>query len=90
MDKAGKSAALESLKGVFEESGAVVVTHYTGLSVAEMTKLRGMLRKDGAQLKVVKNTLAQIVQEIHTIKITVDELKSSQDLGRSQKQVIKC
>ena len=60
MDKAGKSAALESLKGVFEESGAVVVTHYTGLSVAEMTKLRGMLRKDGAQLKVVKNTLAQI------------------------------
>ena len=60
MDKAGKSAVLDSLKGVFAESGVVVVAHYTGLSVAEMTKLRGMLRKDGAQLKVVKNTLAQI------------------------------
>ena len=60
MDKAGKSVALDALKGVFAESGAVVVTHYAGLSVAEMTKLRGMLRKDGAQLKVVKNTLAQI------------------------------
>ena len=60
MDKAGKSAVLDTLKGVFAESGVVVVAHYTGLSVAEMTKLRGMLRKDGAQLKVVKNTLAQI------------------------------
>lgn len=60
MDKAGKSAALENLKGVFEESGAVVVTHYTGLTVAEMTKLRIMLRKDGAHFKVVKNRLAKI------------------------------
>ena len=60
MDKAGKTAALETLKGVFDESGAVIVTHYTGLTVAEMTKLRGMLRKDGAQLKVVKNRLAKI------------------------------
>ncbi|MEZ5998656.1 MAG: 50S ribosomal protein L10 [Hyphomonas sp.] len=63
MDKAGKIAALDALKGVFAESGAVIVTHYTGLSVAEMTKLRGMLRQDGAQLKVVKNTLAQIALE---------------------------
>lgn len=60
MDKAGKSAALETLKGVFDESGVVIVTHYTGLTVAEMTKLRGMLRKDGAQFKVVKNRLAKI------------------------------
>lgn len=60
MDKAGKSAALENLKGVFEGAGVVVVTHYTGLTVAEMTKLRGMLRKDGAHFKVVKNRLAKI------------------------------
>jgi large subunit ribosomal protein L10 len=30
-----------------------------GLTVAEMTDLRGRLREQGAQLKVVKNTLAQ-------------------------------
>jgi large subunit ribosomal protein L10 len=52
--------ALDTLRGVFAESGVVVVAHYTGLTVAEMTKLRGLLRKDGAHLKVVKNTLAQI------------------------------
>ena len=60
MDKAGKTVALETLKGVFGESGAVVVTHYTGLTVAEMTKLRGDLREVGGKLKVVRNRLAKI------------------------------
>ena len=58
MDRAQKQEAIEALKGVFETSGAVVVTHYMGLTVAEMTDLRGKLREQGAQLKVVKNTLA--------------------------------
>ena len=59
MDRAQKQESIETLKGVFAESGAVVVTHNLGLTVAEMTDLRGRLRKEGAQLKVVKNTLAQ-------------------------------
>lgn len=59
MDRAQKSEAIETLKGVFAESGAVVVTHYMGLTVAEMTDLRGRLRKEGASFKVVKNTLVQ-------------------------------
>ena len=59
MDRAQKADSIETLKGVFAESGAVVVTHYLGLTVAEMTDLRGRLRKEGASLKVVKNRLAQ-------------------------------
>jgi large subunit ribosomal protein L10 len=59
MDRAQKQEAIETLKGVFDSAGAVVVTHYMGLTVAEMTDLRGKLRSEGAQLKVVKNTLAQ-------------------------------
>jgi len=58
MDRAQKQEAIETLKGVFEGAGAVVVTHYMGLTVAEMTDLRGRLRNEGAQLQVVKNTLA--------------------------------
>ena len=60
MDKAGKAAALETLKGVFAESGVVVVTHYSGLTVAEMTGLRTKLREQGGALKVIKNRLAKI------------------------------
>jgi large subunit ribosomal protein L10 len=59
MDRAQKAEAIETLKGVLADSGAVVVTHYMGLTVAEMTDLRGRLRKEGASLKVVKNTLVQ-------------------------------
>jgi large subunit ribosomal protein L10 len=58
MDRAQKQEAIETLKGVFADAGAVVVTHYMGLTVAEMTDLRGRLRSEGAQLQVVKNTLA--------------------------------
>jgi len=59
MDRAQKSESIETLKGVLADSGAVVVTHYMGLTVAEMTDLRLRLRKEGATLQVVKNTLAQ-------------------------------
>ena len=59
MDRAQKAEAITTLKGVFANAGAVVVTHYMGLTVAEMTDLRLRLRKEGAALKVVKNTLVQ-------------------------------
>jgi large subunit ribosomal protein L10 len=58
MDRAQKQATIETLKGVFAEAGSVVVTHNLGLTVAEMTALRGRLREEGAKFQVVKNTLA--------------------------------
>ena len=58
MDRAQKAESIETLKSVFADAGAVVVTHYLGLSVAEMNDLRGRLRKEGAAFKVVKNRLA--------------------------------
>jgi large subunit ribosomal protein L10 len=60
MDRAEKAQTVEALKGVFAKSGVVVISHYTGLTVAEMTSLRVRLREAGAGLKVVKNRLAKI------------------------------
>ena len=60
MDRAQKAAALDQLKVLFQESGVVVVAHYAGLTVAEMTELRTKLRGVDATLKVVKNRLAKI------------------------------
>lgn len=60
MERAEKAEAVDALKGVFAGSGSVVVTHYTGLTVAEMTSLRARMRDVGAQVKVVKNRLAKI------------------------------
>jgi large subunit ribosomal protein L10 len=59
MDRAQKAESIEALSGVFANAGAVVVTHYIGLTVHETEDLRGRLRKEGASFKVVKNRLAQ-------------------------------
>ena len=59
MDRAGKSEAIEEIKGVFAGAGAVVVTHYAGLTVANLNDLRHRLRQEGATFTVVKNTLAK-------------------------------
>jgi len=59
MDRAQKAENIETLNGVFEGAGAVVVTHNLGLTVAQLSELRGRLRKEGAAFKVVKNSLAQ-------------------------------
>ena len=48
------------LKGVFADSGSVIVAHYSGLTVAEMSDLRVRLKAEGASLKVIKNRLAKI------------------------------
>jgi len=60
MDRNEKHDAVEALKGVFDSSGSVILTHYSGLNVAEMTKLRNGLREAGGSIKVVKNRLAKI------------------------------
>jgi large subunit ribosomal protein L10 len=59
MDRAQKAESIETLKGVFAGAGAVVVAHNLGLTVAQLSDLRGRLRKEGAAFKVVKNSLAQ-------------------------------
>ncbi len=59
MDRSQKADTIEALEGVFAKAGAVVVTHYAGLTVRETEDLRGRLRSEGATFKVVKNTLAR-------------------------------
>jgi large subunit ribosomal protein L10 len=60
MDRAQKAEAVDDLKGVFAKAGVVVVSHYAGLTVADMTVLRSRLRQAGGELKVVKNRLVKI------------------------------
>ncbi len=60
MLRAEKLEIVESLKGVFANAGVVVVTHFQGLDVAELTELRRGMREVGATFRVTKNRLAKI------------------------------
>ena len=55
-----RSEIVDSLRGVFSDAGVIVVTHYQGLSVAEVTELRRGMRAAGARFRVTKNRLAKI------------------------------
>jgi large subunit ribosomal protein L10 len=58
--RAKKTEIVEGLRGVFSDAGVVVVTHYQGLTVAEVTELRRGMREAGARFRVTKNRLAKI------------------------------
>jgi large subunit ribosomal protein L10 len=58
--RARKAEIVDGLRGVFSDAGVVVVAHYKGLSVAEVSELRRGMREAGAAFRVTKNTLARI------------------------------
>lgn len=59
MERAEKDALVSTLNGVFSDAGVVVVTHYSGLNVAELSELRRDMAEAGASFRVTKNRLAK-------------------------------
>ncbi len=60
MERAEKQDLVASMHEVFSEAASVVVVHYDGLTVAEITELRAQMREVGATLKVTKNRLTRL------------------------------
>ena len=60
MDRTEKKEAVAALHDVFAKTSVVVVAHYSGLTVAQMQRLRKQMRQAGASVQVAKNSLAQI------------------------------
>ena len=60
MDRSQKEEQVASLKQTFEESEIVVVTHYIGMTMADMVDLRNRMHEAGASFKVTKNRLTRI------------------------------
>jgi len=60
VDKAQKREFVTTMNEVFSNAGAVVVSHYTGLTVSDMGELRSQMREAGGTVKVAKNSLAKL------------------------------
>ncbi len=63
MERAEKREAVTALNQVFTDTGTVVVAHYSGLTVADMTALRARMREAGGGVKVAKNRLVKLALE---------------------------
>ena len=63
MDRTEKSELVSSLRGTFENASIVVVSHYIGLNVDEISDLRAKMRAAGASFKVTKNRITRLALE---------------------------
>jgi large subunit ribosomal protein L10 len=60
MDRAAKTALVNQLNTAWKDTGVMVVAHYKGMTVAEMTEFRRRIKEAGGSVKVAKNKLAQL------------------------------
>lgn len=60
MDRTQKKESVAGFTARTAEIGSIVAAHYAGLTVADMTRLRNEARENGAEVRVMKNTLAKI------------------------------
>lgn len=63
MDRAQKEATVAALNLTFGEVNLVIVTHQSGLTVAETIDFRRKVRHAGASFKVTKNRLTRLALE---------------------------
>jgi large subunit ribosomal protein L10 len=60
VERAQKEKLVANLQHALAGTDCVVITHQTGLNVAEVTELRRQMRAAGASFKVTKNRLARL------------------------------
>ena len=63
MNKEQKKNYITEMTANFENSEAVLVTHYQGLTVKQLDELRKQMRKHGIQFKITKNRITKLALE---------------------------
>ena len=59
MVQPAKTAKVEELKEMIENSKSIILNDFTGLNVADISELRRHCRESGIKFRVIKNTLAK-------------------------------
>jgi large subunit ribosomal protein L10 len=60
VDRAEKRNLVSTLNEAWKETGVIVVAHYTGMTVSQMTDFRKRVKEAGGKVKVAKNRLAKL------------------------------
>ena len=63
MNKDKKKNYIEEMKNFFKKTSSVFVTHYQGLTVKQIDKLRDEMRKHGILFKITKNRITKLALE---------------------------
>ena len=63
MNKEQKKNYIEEIASKFENSKAIMVTHYQGLTMAQLDELRAKMRENGIIFKITKNRITKLALE---------------------------
>ena len=63
MNKEQKKNYITEMTSQFENSEAVLVTHYQGLTMTQLDELRSQMREHGIQFKITKNRITKLALE---------------------------
>ena len=63
MNKEKKQTYIKEMKSFFEKTSSIFVTHYQGLTVKEIDKLKTEMRKHGIMFKITKNKITKLALE---------------------------
>ena len=63
MNKEQKKTYITEITSQFENSKAVLVTHYQGLTMSQLDELRSQMREHGIKFKITKNRITKLALE---------------------------
>ena len=63
MNKEQKKNYIAEITSQFENSEAVLVTHYQGLNMTQLDDLRSQMREHGIKFKITKNRITKLALE---------------------------
>jgi large subunit ribosomal protein L10 len=75
VDRAQKRELVTTLNEEWKDSGVIVVAHYKGMTVAQMTDFRKRMKEAGGAVKVAKNKLAKLALKDTDVEAISDLLQ---------------
>jgi large subunit ribosomal protein L10 len=84
VDRAQKRELVTTLNEEWKESGVIVVAHYKGMTVAQMTDFRKRMKEAGGSVKVAKNRLAKLALKDTDVEAISDLLKGQTCVAYSE------
>jgi len=88
LKKEKKGQVITDLRNEFDKAKAVIFTDYRGLTVAELSELRRLLRDKDIKYRVVKNTLAKIASQDTPVSSAKEIMKGPAGIAISQEDPV--
>lgn len=90
MNREEKAQLLSELNELFTKSEIVIVSHYKGLTVAEVSELRDNIRKAGAGFKVTKNRITRLALKGTNFENLIDLFKGPTAIAFANDPISAC